>query len=107
MVIVFSVCLVPLTKSRYESNVVATFKNDVAIYLLELMLDIDEESALKEYEFSSMFIKGVTRNTLFPVITELEQYEGRTIQDKVRSYLISCGISEETMESIKTILLEE
>ena len=44
LAIIFSLCVIPLTKSKYESNVVANFKNDVAIYLLETSfkeVDID------------------------------------------------------------------
>lgn len=44
LLIVFTLCIFPFTKSKYESNVVANFKNDVAIYLLETSfkeVDID------------------------------------------------------------------
>lgn len=33
--IIFLACLVPFTKSKYESQTIANFKNDVAIYLVE------------------------------------------------------------------------
>lgn len=34
-IIIFLVCIIPFTKSKYESTSVTTFKNEVAIYLFE------------------------------------------------------------------------
>lgn len=95
----------PVNYPIYMHCTHGTDRTGVMMYLLQLMLGVDEESVTKDYEFSSMFIKGITREKLFPVITELDTYEGRSIQDKVRNYLKSCGITEEDMETIKSILL--
>ena len=104
--ILFSELANPVNYPVYMHCTYGTDRTGVMMYLLELMLGVDEESATKDYEFSSMFIRGISREKLFPVITELETYEGRTMQEKVRSYLKSCGVTEEEMEAIKSILLQ-
>lgn len=104
--ILFSELANPVNYPIYMHCTHGTDRTGVMMYLLELMLGVDEESATKDYEFSSMFIRGITRDKLFPVITELDTYEGRSMQEKVRAYLKSCGVTEEDMESIKAILLQ-
>ena len=81
-------------------------RTGVMMYLLELILGVDDESAIKEYEFSSMSISGITREYLFPVITGLDAYEGRSIQEKAENYLLSCGVTPEEISAIRDIFLQ-
>lgn len=81
-------------------------RTGVMMYLLELILGVDDDSAIKEYEFSSMSISGIIRENLFPVITGLEEYEGRSIQEKAESYLLSCGVKPEEIDAIRAIFLQ-
>ncbi|MBE7016131.1 MAG: tyrosine-protein phosphatase [Ruminococcaceae bacterium] len=81
-------------------------RTGVMMFLLELILGVSEDNAIKEYEFSSMSISGITREYLFPVITGLEEYEGRSIQEKAESFLISCGVTPEEISAIREIFLQ-
>lgn len=68
-----------------------------------------EKDTLLDYEITSLSVWG-DRNRVSDLyqsfLQELEQYEGDTFEDKIMSFLYSCGITEEQLEKIRGILLE-
>jgi len=40
-------------------------------------------------------------------VAEFDRLEGTTTQEKAEKYLLSCGVTEQEIEQIKDILLEE
>ena len=62
-----------------------------------------------DYELSGLFSTGTTRNSTSFVafLDALAEIDGDTTQEKVTTYLLSIGITEAQIQSIKDILLED
>lgn len=79
LLILFLICIIPLTKSKYESNVVANFENDVAIYLLETSfkevdIDIPDLSPSSEPYIYNFTISNNDGTNISEVNLEYELY---------------------------------
>ena len=81
-------------------------------FLLNALLGLDEETLIKDYEFTSFSIYHI-RNTkegdYAPRFKEfrdkLEAFEGDTLQKKIENYLLSIGVTEDEIYNIKAIML--
>ena len=69
-------------------------------YLLEALLGVSAEDCLKEYGLSNMKISNIKN-----VENGLQSYEGDTLKEQTESYLISCGVTELQIQSIRNIFL--
>ena len=69
-------------------------------YLLLAFLGVSEDDCLKDYGLSNMQIKNIML-----VRNSLEAYAGDDLKAKVTEYLLSCGITFEQLEEIKSIFL--
>lgn len=69
-------------------------------YLLEAMLGVSKGDCLRDYGLSNLHIDRIR-----DVETGLQQYEGNTLKEQAESYLLSCGVSEHQIESIRNIFL--
>ena len=70
-------------------------------FLLEAMLGLSEEDCYKEYGISNM-----TLGKIRAMREGLRNYEGATLKEQTRSYLLSCGVTENEINSIENIFLE-
>lgn len=82
-------------------------RTGTACWLLEAVLGLSEEDLLREYELTALYRDDTTRTSLELMLAELERYEGRTVQEKAVNYLLSAGVTNEQLESIRNILLED
>lgn len=77
--------------------------------MLGVALGMCEKDTLLDYEITSLSVWG-DRNRVSDLyqsfLAELEQYEGETFEDKIMSFLYSCGITEEQLDKIRGILLD-
>ena len=81
-------------------------------FLLNALLGLDEETLIKDYEFTSFSIYHM-RNTkegdYAPRFKEfrdkLEAFEGDALQKKTENYLLSIGVTEDEIYNIKAIML--
>ena len=79
-------------------------------FMLEAVLGLDYETLLTEYELSNLSVSG--ERTRFSEVWKkfMEKLEtlspGGSIHEQVREYLHQCGIPDETLEKIRSILLE-
>ena len=71
-------------------------------YLLEALLGVSRGDCLKDYGLSNLNIAYIQT-----VENGLKAYEGDTLKEQVESYLLSCGVSEYQMETIRNIFLED
>lgn len=69
-------------------------------YLLEALLGVSEEDCLKDYGLSNATIANIKL-----VENGLRAYEGDTLKEQTESYLLSCGITEEQIQSLRNIFL--
>ena len=80
-------------------------------FLLNALLGVDEKTLIKDYEFTSFSIYHM-RNTkegeyasLFAEFRDkLEAFEGSTLQEKVETYLLSIGVTENEIYNINAIM---
>lgn len=81
-------------------------------FLLNALLGIDEETLIKDYEFTSFSVYHM-RNTKegdYAVFFKkfrsiLESFDGDSLQKKVENYLMSIGVTEAEICSIRAIML--
>ena len=69
-------------------------------YLLEALLGVSRGDCLKDYGLSNMNIANIQA-----VEEGLKTYAGTTLKEQAEAYLLSCGISEYQIESIRNIFL--
>ena len=73
------------------------------VYILEAVLGISHDNALREYLLSV----GSYGNRILEVRDGINAYEGETFQKRAEAYLIDCGVTMEQIESIREILLDD
>lgn len=77
--------------------------------MLGVSLGMCEKDILLDYEITSLSVWG-ERNRVSELyqsfLEELEKYEGETFEDKIISFIYSCGITEEQLDKIRSILLD-
>ena len=79
------------------------------VFLLQGLLNMPQEDMVDEYQRSGFFNKDyAVSNNMDIIISGLDSYEGDTICEKIEDYLISyVGITQEDIDSIRNILLED
>lgn len=85
-----------------------TDRTGTIVFLLQGVLNMSDEDMLREYELTGYSTPSIVGNgNLDAIISGLQGYEGDTVQEKIVNYLITdIGITEEQIESIRTIFLE-
>lgn len=79
-------------------------------YLLGMVLGMEEQDLLDDYEISNLSISGERHRysqVWIKFMERLDTYKGATRRERVESYLYSCGITKENLEQIRKILLEK
>ena len=76
-------------------------------YLLEGFLGISDEDLKRDYELSALFHFSYNADMYETMVTALQAYEGDTTQEKITNYLLECGITEDQLQSIREIFLED
>ena len=71
-------------------------------YLLEALLGVSRGDCLRDYGLSNLNIANI-----LVVENGLANYEGDTLKGQAESYLLSCGVSEYQINSIRNIFLGE
>jgi protein-tyrosine phosphatase len=80
--------------------------------MLEALLGVAKADLIRDYELSAFYhnYKHVNRElnnggTLLALIAGLEAYEGETLADKTANFLLSVGVTQAEIDSIRNILL--
>ncbi len=95
---------------NYPAYVHCTYGKDrtgTVIYLLQTLIGVSEEDAYREWEMSALLDGVVDYPLMEDYIEALKQLEGDTMQEKVETFLLSCGVTQEEINSIREILLED
>ena len=83
-------------------------RTGTVVFLLEAVLGVSEKDLIREYELSALYFdqaRDLSTDDIYKVIERLEDYGGDSIQENARLYLLSIGITEEQIETLKTIYL--
>jgi protein-tyrosine phosphatase len=82
-------------------------------FILNALLGVPEEILIQDYEFTSFSVyhmrntrEGAYRDYFKKFRDSLNSFKGNTLQEKTETYLLSIGITETEIETIKRILLE-
>lgn len=80
-------------------------------FLFNALLGVSEEICIQDYEFTSYSVYGERNakagafSTYFiPFRERIETFSGDTLQEKVTTYLLSIGLLQEELDSIKDIM---
>lgn len=95
---------------NYPMYVHCTYGKDrtgTVIYLLQVLCGVSEEDAYKEWELSVLLDGHIDYNLMDDYIEALKEFEGDTMQQKVESFLFACGVTQQEIDSIREILLED
>lgn len=96
-------------ENNYPMYMHCTYGKDrtgTVCYLLQLLLGVSEEDAYKEWELSVLLDGRVDYDSMEKYISTLKTLNGDTMQEKVENHLLSIGVTQTEIESIRRILLE-
>jgi hypothetical protein len=105
-------------KANYPMYVHCTGGADrtgTVIFLVNALLGVSEADLIKDFEFTS-FSKYGERNSAAGTqygdmfqefLAKLKTYEGETLAEKTASYMLSIGVTEAEIESIRSIMLKK
>lgn len=72
-------------------------------YLLEALLGVSRGDCLRDYALSnSLYVTEIMQ-----IENGLKSYEGNTLKEQTEAYLLSCGVTEYQINSIRNIFLGE
>ena len=88
---------------------IGTDRTGMVAFLTEGICGCSYEDMERDYLFSNFGNIGSSRaeSTLKTVTSPITAMQGSTIQEKCVNYLLSCGITQEQIDSIKNILIEK
>ncbi len=84
-------------------------RTGTVIFLLQGLLNMSEQQMLTEYQLTAFRQSSYATNHYLDIVrNNLQGYEGDTIQEKIKNFLIEdIGVTEQEIESIRNILLED
>lgn len=73
--------------------------------LLEALLGVKQDQLIRDYKLSVMLQGGLQEERFDDFLKELMKYEGDTLQNKAENYLLSVGVTQAEIDSIREIFL--
>lgn len=95
-------------ESKYPAYMHCTYGQDrtgTVCYLLGALLGVPQESLLQDYELSVLHHGYGADQEMEAFVERVEQLPGATLSDKVEGYLLTIGVTEKEIESIRDIFL--
>ena len=75
--------------------------------LLGLLLGMSREDVIRAHELSALSMGNPNTESLEAMIAELEKREGETLAQKTENYLLSVGVTQQQIDSIRQIFLTD
>ena len=80
-------------------------RTGIVCFLLEALLGISEEDCYRDWELSILDNGSDNHEAMDRFIETLHKYEGNTLQDKTENYLHFIGVTQEEIDSIRSLLV--
>ena len=75
-------------------------------YLLGALLGMHEDDLMRDYQLSALSYPVMNDELMEEFVTDLRSLEGKSMQEKVTGYLLSVGVTENEIASIKEMFIE-
>ena len=78
--------------------------------MIHVLCGVDEDEALKDWELTGGYtarLNFVHERTINNFLSYLAEFPGDTEQERMRAFLVACGVSQEQMESVRKIMRGE
>ncbi len=76
-------------------------------FILGALLGMSEEDLMRDYQLSALYHGGLwSAEQMNSFVERLKTYEGNTLQEKAENYLLSIGVTQQEIKTIKEIYLE-
>ena len=86
------------------------------IFLVNALLGVPEELLIQDFEFTSFSKWGIRSHleegeegygaAFRQFLAKLKTYEGETLAEKTENYMLTIGVTQTEIESIRAIMLE-
>ncbi len=73
--------------------------------ILEALLGVSQEDLVRDYELSALYSGSVSLEPMEQVLSLLQTYDGESLQQQAENYLLSCGVTQTELDSIRSIFL--
>ena len=80
-------------------------RTGMVCYLLEALLGVSEEDCKREWELSALANGDGNAEGVSQFIAKLNKVEGVTLKEKTETYLLSIGVKQDQIDSIRNIFL--
>lgn len=84
-----------------------TDRTGMVVFFLQAVLGVSEEDLYNEWELSTLYNGGAFYEDMEAFLKLFRDLDGKTTKEKAENYLLSTGVTEQQIESIRDILLEE
>ena len=81
-------------------------RTGTVVYLLQILCGVSEEDAYREWELSALMDGVHFYDGMDDFIRDLKALDGDNMQEKVTNYLLSIGVLQSEIDSIKSIMIE-
>lgn len=96
-------------KNQYPIYLHCTYGSDrtgTVCYLLGALLGVSDEDLMKDYELSALFHGYVSHDEMDAFVRRVNKLPGTTLKEKVEGYLLSIGVTQKEIDSIRSIFLD-
>lgn len=86
---------------------IGTDRTGLICFLINALLGVEEEALYRDYLFSNFgnISRGRTPGDVDDYITKVNTFQGSTLAEKTQNYLLSVGVKESDIETIKRVML--
>ena len=102
---IFSDLANPANYPVYMHCTYGSDRTGTVCFILEALLGMSKNDIIKEYQLSAFCYDDFSLNEIKEFIAEFETLEGETYTEKAENYLLSIGVTEKQIESIRNIFL--
>lgn len=114
---IFSLMADPNHYPMYIHCTAGADRTGTIIFLVNALLGVPEELLIQDYELTSFSVHGI-RSTYDPrdggfgslfafFQNRLHRYKGETLAQKTENYMLSIGVTQDEIDSIRQIMLED